>query len=164
MKATRARIMWNLSKRLLDVGYQLIEVAVKEKQFSGFTGNTQTSISVGVYMDGVLKAYQQGLKGQDGPRIRKIQRGKEVYLKNPYEGPPRAVTGKVNTTLEYGTESALKFLQGYKTKSSRGVSLVMIVGTEYAEFINIGPLGPITSAYNAARNLVWKDIVKGLKI
>ena len=163
MKQARDKIMRKVADRLFEAGQRLIEVAWKEKQFTGFTGNTQTSIAIGVYIDGHLTAYQTGLKNQRSPIRKKIQYHQRVYLKHPYEGSPRGVQGQVILTEEFGIDSSMRFLNYYRPKVSKGVGMVMVVGTEYAEFINGGALGPLTSAYNASPSIVWQTIEKGLK-
>lgn len=163
MKKAREMVMRKVSDKLLEAGRMLIQVAWDNKQFIGFTGNTQTSIAIGVYVDGNLTAYQTGLKNQRAPIRKKIQYHQRVFLKHPYEGNPRGVQGQVILTEEFGIDSSMRFLMNYRPKVNNGVGLVMVVGTEYAEFINGGSLGPLTSAYNAAPNIVWQTVEKGLK-
>lgn len=163
MKKARDMVMRKVSDKLFEAGQKLIQVAWDDKKFLGFTGNTQTSIAIGVYVDGHLTAYQTGLKNQQAPIRKKIQYNQRVFLNHPYEGNPRGIQGQVILTEEFGIDSSMRFLMYYRPKVIKGVGLVMVVGTEYAEFINGGVLGPLTSAYNAAPNIVWQTIEKGLK-
>lgn len=149
-------------KGLYDCGVLLISYAIDKKKWSGFTGNAQTSFTIGIYNNGVLQEYVNGemVRGRKALR-KKIQLGKRVYLKRPYEGRSRAVVGSVEASNEYGTDTALSFLKSFKAQRN-GLSMVMTIGVEYYMFLGGGDANALVDAYNVTPSMldkvVWKRI------
>ena len=113
----------------------LIKDALSKREFQSFTGNTITSFACGIYIDGDLNYMVASGENMSSPVHAKIQRGQTVYLKNPYEGSPRRVTGKVDIKYdEYGMETSFKILQSMKP-DNRGISIIMTTGTEYSTYL-----------------------------
>lgn len=112
-------------------------------------------------MDGQLRAYETGESFQRSPLMRKIRFGRRVYLRRPYEGRSRIVRGAVVTTNEYGAETSIRFLKQFTPRVTKGVSMCMTVGTEYAEYIAaLSGATVLTSARMRSEELVWKTIIQ----
>lgn len=146
---------------LMDAAERILVRVASNRQFVGFTGNTQTSYMAGVYQNGSLAGIVHQ-KNWTEPAIRmKVRKGRVVFLTNPYEGHPRAVKGMVDVGENYGVETSMKFLQGYKAPS-KGLSLVVTTGTEYSVYIEQSMnLDVLTNTYmNAAEilNRSWRKI------
>ena len=147
---------------LLDAAERLLIRVATNRQFIGFTGNTQTSYACGIYMYGRLvgMVYQNNWK--DAPRRAKVRKGHVVYLSNPYEGNPRLVEGKVDTGEAYGIETSTKFLESYNKAPKKGFALVMTTGTEYSVYIEQAmSLDVLTNTYQNAAEIInrsWRKI------
>lgn len=150
-----------LYNSFMDAAERLLVRANTNRQFVGFTGNTQTSYMAGVYIDGRLAGIVEQRENSQPPRRVKIRKGQTVYLTNPYEGWPRAVKGMVDTYDNYGTQTSLKFLQGYKAPP-KCISIVVTTGTEYSEYIEqVRHLDVLTNTYRDAARIIdqnWKKI------
>lgn len=113
----------------------LVRDAVNKKGFQSFTGNTITSFACGIYIDGVLNYMVSSGENMQAPVHAKIQKGERVFLDNPYEGKPRAVTGKVDIVYnQSGMETSFHILQSIPV-SAKGISIVMTTGTEYSTYL-----------------------------
>lgn len=121
-------------RRLRRFCVELIEDAKKSRTFSSFTGQTVTSYSCGVYVDGVLRYIAASGDGMRAPVFRKVRKGERVFLKRPYEGEARSVTGRVGVNDKSGQATAEDFLRNYKAPSN-GWCVVMTTGTEYSEYL-----------------------------
>ena len=145
--------------KMARICYQLIDDAERERQFDGFTGNTQTSYSCGFYMNGKL-----AFVISSGDRLRKpirlkIQKGKTVYLARPYEGRARSVTGKVDVDNLYGQQTSLNFLQSYKGSPKKGYAIVMTTGTEYSVYLeSVHRLNVLTRTYQELKNILLDNL------
>ena len=138
---------------------KLIDHALKSKEYQGFTGNTQTSYVCGIYYNGkLLGAFVSGDNMQKPVRL-KIGKGQRVFLKNPYEGKARSVTGRVDVDKEFGADSAVKFLMSFKPAVRKGFSDVMTTGTEYSEYLeNVRNLNVLTDTFNSSKDIVLKEL------
>ena len=117
--------------RLCDA---LVNDAVQKKEFQSFTGNTVTSFACGIYIDGVLNYMVASGENMAAPVHAKVQKGEYVYLKNPYEGKPRGVKGKVDIVYDdNGMDSSFRILQ--RLKANKGLSIIMTTGTEYSIYL-----------------------------
>lgn len=150
-----------LYNSLMDAADKLLLRADTNRQFVGFTGNTQTSYMAGVYMYGRLQGIVYQRTSTQPTRRMKIPKGKTVYLSNPYEGNPRAVKGMVDIYENHGLQTSLKFLQGYKS-SPKGIGIVITTGTEYSEYIeSVRHLDVLTNTFKDAARIIdqnWKKI------
>lgn len=138
---------------------KLISHALKSKEYQGFTGNTQTSYVCGIYHDGkLLGAFASGDNMRKPIRL-KVGKGQRVFLKNPYEGKARSVTGRVDVDKEFGADSAVKFLMSYKPAVRKGFSVVMTTGTEYSEYLeNVRNLNVLTDTFQSAKGIVLEEL------
>ena len=150
-----------ISQSLLVAAEELLKDVAANREFEGFTGNTQLSYACGVYVNGQLKhvVFQHNW---NGPTKRmKVRKGKVVYLKDPYEGPGRAVRGAVDIVVNHGPELSLKQLEEYRAPRS-GVAFVMTTGTEYSEYLEeVKDLNVLTKTYQEAAKIIaknWKKI------
>lgn len=136
---------------------ELVHTALFNREYIGFTGNTQTSYTCGVFLNGKLIDVVSSSESLPKPVRHKIPFGKDVFLKRPYEGSPRARHGYVKTNSEYGSETALKFINGYKAPR-KGIALVMTTGTEYSEFLEQkAGLDVLTKTFKDAPGILAKN-------
>lgn len=140
---------------------KVIREFMQMKSFQSFTGNTLLSFMAGVYLYGQLDMVytmtENGLK----PIRKKIARGKKVYLKNPMQGNPRWVVGKVNTTDEYGPETSRSFLESYKVPK-QSHSLVFVIGTEYYSLVDFNSAS-MNRAFNTTQTLANSSLIDELR-
>lgn len=138
---------------------KLIDHALKSKEYQGFTGNTQTSYVCGIYHNGkLLGAFASGDNMRKPIRL-KVGKGQRIFLKNPYEGKARSVTGRVDVDQEFGAESAAKFLMSYKPHVKKGFSVVMTTGTEYSEYLeNVRNLNVLTDTFQSSKGIVLEEL------
>ena len=140
---------------------ELVHTALFNREFLGFTGNTQTSYTCGAYLNGKLVDVVSSSESLPKPVRKKIPYGKDVFLENPYEGSQRMRHGYVNTDRNYGADTALKFINSYKAPS-KGIALVMTTGTEYSEFLEQqAGLDVLTKTFKDAPAIIarnWRKI------
>lgn len=137
----------------------LIDHAMKEKEYQGFTGNTQTSYACGIYLNGQLQSVFVSGDDMKKPIHIKIRKGERVYLPNPYEGQARSVTGRVDVDGKYGAESAAKFLMSYKPFVKKGFSIAMTTGTEYSEYLeNVRNLNVLTDTFKSSKGIMLEEL------
>lgn len=138
----------------------LVRVATN-RQFIGFTGNTQTSYACGVYVNGRLVHVAVQHNWNEPPIRMKVRKGKVVFLSNPYEGRPRVVEGKVDIVENYGLALSLKQLEEYKAPR-KGLAIMMTTGTEYSVYIEQAmSLDVLTNTFKDAARIInqnWKKI------
>lgn len=121
-----------LIKKLSKYGEFLLEDAQFRAEYQSFTGNTITSLAFGVYERGSLTdvVFISGLE----PAIHaKVKLGQVLFLKHPYEGEPRAVSGKVDISNEWGIDTSLNTLKSLCPKGGNGI--VVTTGTEYSVYL-----------------------------
>ena len=136
----------------------LLGDAVKSKEYLGFTGNTQTSYSCGLYIDGSFSYYVNQKMWQENPVRKKVPKGVRVYLKRPYEGDARAVVGRADVDSLYGKDSAFQFLKSCKDVPRNGYAIVMTTGTEYSVYIEqTHGLNVLTDTFQHAKAIFTKN-------
>nr|DAF05833.1 MAG TPA: hypothetical protein [Caudoviricetes sp.]DAS57009.1 MAG TPA: hypothetical protein [Caudoviricetes sp.] len=142
----------------------LIDHALSEREFDGFTGNTQTSYACGIYYNGGLMGMVIAGNTMRKPVHIKVRKGERVYLSKPYEGKARSVIGKVDVDGELGADSAVDFLSSYRPFIKKGFSVVMTTGTEYSEYLeNVRNLNVLTDTYKSAKGIVLEEL-KPMKV
>lgn len=150
-----------LYNSLANAADELLVRAATNRQFVGFTGNTQTSYACGVYVNGRLAHVSVQKNWSEQPRRMKVQKGKVVFLGNPYEGYPRAVSGQVDIVEDYGLALSLRQLEEYEAPK-KGLALVMTTGTEYSVYIEQAmSLDVLTNTFKDAARIInrnWKKI------
>lgn len=138
---------------------KLIDHALKEREYDGFTGNTQTSYACGIYYNGGLMGMVISGNTMRKPVRIKIRKGERVYLSNPYEGKDRTVVGKVDVSGEFGADSAADFLYSYRPFITKGFSIVMTTGTEYSEYLeNVRNLNVLTDTSKSGKDILLKEL------
>ena len=146
---------------LANAADDILKRVATNRQFIGFTGNTQTSYACGVYVNGKLVHVSVQQNWKEPTRRMKVRKGKVVYLSNPYEGHPRAVKGQVDIVENHGLPLSIKQLEEYKAPR-RGVALMMTTGTEYSVYIEQAmSLDVLTNTFNDAPRIIernWKRI------
>lgn len=138
---TKARqaIMKELANQLDSFGEDIAHSVFKEKPYTGFTGNSQTSYTSQVWIDGVpFTEYCTG-DFQRYPVHEKIEFGEALFLEEPYEGSPRTVSGKADIEHSYSSQT-IDAIRMQKQKIDKGVAMRMSVGVEYNNFIG-DPIG-----------------------
>ena len=135
MKKARKLIYGHLYSIMRQNVATLLHKAALNREFQGFTGNTQTSYTGGIYVDGRLVEIIRESDYTQAPIMKKVQKGRSVYLKKPYEGSPRWMRAKVRVTNEYGQDAAIGFLQSYKGAPKKGIGIVITTGTEYSAYL-----------------------------
>lgn len=150
-----------LFNSLANAADDLLVRVSTNRQFVGFTGNTQTSYACGVYVNGRLEHVAVQRNWNEPPRRMKVRKGKVVFLSNPYEGHPRAVKGQVDIEENHGLILSLKQLQEYKAPR-KGLALMMTTGTEYSVYIEQAmSLDVLTNTFKDAPRIIernWKRI------
>ena len=148
-------------KSLMDAADDLLRQVAKDREFTGFTGNTQLSYACGVYVNGELKhvSFQHNW---NGPTVRmKVRKGKVVYLENPFEGEARAIKGMAEIVVNHGPELSLQQIEQFRAPR-RGVFLLMTTGTEYSTFLEEeAHLNVLTKTKENAQKIIernWKAI------
>jgi hypothetical protein len=146
----------------------LLHKAAINREFQGFTGNTQTSYMGGIYVNGKLVEIINERDYTEAPRMKKIPAGKSVYLSNPYEGEARYMRAKIPTSREYGSETSERFLRAYKPKCKKGLAICICTGTEYSDYLESAKgLDVLTATYEEAANIVrssLKPIPENMKL
>ena len=147
---------------LMDAAEKILVRVASNRQFIGFTGNTQTSYMAGVYQNGRLAGVVNQKNWNEPPRRGKVRKGRVVFLSNPYEGRPRAVKGQVDISDDYGAQTSIKFLESYNKAPNKGFALVVTTGTEYSVYIEQNQqLDVLTNTYMQAADIInrsWRKI------
>lgn len=137
----------------------LIDHALKEREFDGFTGNTQTSYACGIYYNGGIMGMIISGSTMRKPVHIKVHKGEKISLGKPYEGKARTVIGKVDVDGELGANSAADFLSSYKPFITKGFSVVMTTGTEYSEYLeNVRNLNVLTDTYKSSKGILLEEL------
>ena len=150
-KKARAIMSGYLYDSLIKFCDALVSDALQKRGFQSFTGNTITSFACGIYIDGALSYVVSSGETMPAPVHAKIERGCLVYLRNPYEGVPRATRGKVDIVYnQSGMETSVRILQGFKP-TIKGFSVIMTTGTEYSTYLeNVYHLNVLTETSEEA--------------
>lgn len=128
---------------------EVYRVYHKGAGWHGFTGQTQTSYMAAYFYKGNMGIVEQ-TEWKKSPVYRKLRLGETKNLKNPYDGKPRARTGKVDTNGLSGAETSYQFLESYRP-SPKCWSIVLTTGTEYSVFLEEQyGLDVLTGAYSVA--------------
>lgn len=146
----------------------LLHKAAVNREFQGFTGNTQTSYMGGIYVNGKLVELVNERDFTEAPRSRKIQKGRARYLSNPYEGKPRWMRATVDTSNEYGAQTSERFLRSYTPAHKKGIAICICTGTEYSEYLEqVRGLDVLTATWMEAEKVLlssMRPLPKDLRI
>lgn len=149
-------------RRIAEYGEILLDDAIFRKEYESFTGNTITSLAYGVYENGNLTdvVFVSGLQP---PVHAKIKEGRVLYLKDPYEGLPRARKGYVAITDQYGADTSLKTLQSVRPHGGNGI--VVTTGTEYSSFLEgVFGMNVLSETALEAENSALRDMKQWLNV
>ena len=150
-----------LFNSLANAADDLLRRVATNRQFIGFTGNTQTSYACGAYVNGRLEHVAVQQNWNEPTRRMKVKKGEVVFLSNPYEGHPRAVKGQVDIVENHGLVLSLKQLEEYKAPK-KGLAIMMTTGTEYSVYIEENmSLDVLTLTFKDAPRIIernWKKI------
>lgn len=130
-----------LLDRITEIGIRLLQDGVVSAKYHNVTGNTLTSLAVGIYYRGGLSriitaVVTQGLKNPTRPKLSRGD-GIGVIMVQSYESGkfiPIKKYNLVDTNGEYGLTTSVNFLKAYKTPSD-SIGLVMCTGTEYSNYL-----------------------------
>lgn len=139
LKKAREAIMRELANQLDSFGGDIAYSVFKEKPYTGFTGNAQTSYTSQVWIDGVPFAEYCTGDFQRYPIHEKIEFKETLFLEEPYEGIPRTIRGKADIEHSYSSQT-IDVIRMQRQKISKGVAMRMSVGVEYNDFIG-DPIG-----------------------
>ena len=156
LQKAKQKIYFVFIRRIAEYGEILLDDAVFKKEYESFTGNTVTSLAYGVYEDGNLTDVVF-ISGLEPPVHAKIQNGKVLYLRDPYEGSPRARKGYVEISDKWGDETSIKTLQSVAPKGGNGI--VVTTGTEYSTFLeNVAGLNVLSETFLEAENSALQNM------
>ena len=127
--------------------------------FMNFTGNTITSYTAGLYIDGALNYVVCAGEHMKAPVRMKLKKGEYAYLTPDYDGRERGFKGTIETDAGYGWQTALNFLQRYKSESRKGFEIVVCTGTEYSTYLeNARGADVLTGLFTHAESILSKNI------
>lgn len=163
-----AKVKAKLSQVILDkltkVAEDLVLDAEFEREFNNLTGNTLTSYTAGVYVDRRLKRWVNILKhvdvGMDEPTSKKLSNkdGYQVVVHyDTHERIPVKTSTFVDTSDEYGYETAERFLKSY-TPDNNGWSIVVCTGTEYSAILEFGGLNVLTETFMNSSSIFLRNL------
>lgn len=125
-------------------------VLPEQAEFRNLTGNTITSYSYGIYLNGVLQLMNY-FDGKPAVR-RKLKKGEIVRDFVDYDGNYRSYfQTTVDTDGDYGVNSASLFLQTYKPTGK--YSIIFTTGTEYSSYLeNVRDLNVLSEGFEYSRS------------
>lgn len=157
-KRMRAEVENYFTERLVRVCDRLVEDAVASKEYKNLTGNTVTSYTCGLYVNGSLSYVVQSGEGMTAPVRKKLRKGEYHYFNPDYDGVKRGAKGTVETDGGWGTSTAMSFVMGYKPRWKRGFAIVMTTGTEYSEFLEQEhDLNVLTDTYEYVSDVMFNN-------
>ena len=129
-----------LLDRITEIGIRLLQNGVVSAKYHNVTGNTLTSLAVGIYYRGKLSRiiylynkFQQLMKLE----YFRLHYGTWLIMVQSYESGkfiPIKKYNLIDTNGEYGLTTSVNFLKAYKTPND-GIGLVMCTGTEYSNYL-----------------------------
>lgn len=120
---------------LCELCARILRQVEQNREFMGWSGNTQQSYMGAVYANGKLVRIINQKNWNRRALRKKLKNGEWGFLRNPYEGEARSVQGKVDTDGGYGKDTSLQFLYSYKRCPKNGYAIVITTGTEYSEYL-----------------------------
>lgn len=145
LNQARQLIMQRLASRLYTISRSITESEIGAKEYSGFTGNAQTSYTSQVWVNGEkVSEYCTGDYQPDAIH-EKVGEGKYLKLEIPYEGDSRKVKGKVPIDHAWAIDS-LNAIDREKPDVKKGIAVRFAIGVEYGEYIGNPLNGMMQSA------------------
>lgn len=146
--------------RITDVGIKLLHDGVISARYHNVTGNTLTSLAVGIYNKRALAriitaVVTEGLRNATRPKLSRGD-GIGVIMVQQYESGkfiPIRKYGLMDTNGEYGLTTSVNFLKSYRPPSD-SIGLVMCTGTEYSDYLESKKgLNVLTDTYDYAESI-----------
>lgn len=137
-KAIKEVVKIDMLSRMQVYAQYLIQHASIMKEYLGFTGNTQTSYSVGVFYDNDIKSIHNPSNAgveKRRPLRPKINYDESVYLTHPFESPNngRRRNGYVVTNNMSGVQTSYENIRDFHPNSA--FAMFVTTGTEYSEML-----------------------------
>jgi len=125
-------------KQMRLCAIEFVRQAVDDYNGGNLTGNTITSISAGLYAEGmpqpeIINARE--VVGLKSPIATKLHKG-ETFRGIDYDGRERkGFVADVETDGDYGEGTAFHILQSYRLPAGATFGIVVTTGTEYSEYL-----------------------------
>lgn len=117
-----------LAERAMLVGHAIVNEAESERKYNSFTGNTASSYTAGVFVDG--RKYAERDSGAPAPIHAKVGEGETLFLDEPIEGEPRSITGETELHTPYA-DQLTSIIMEEQPMLRNGVAIRFAVGVEY---------------------------------
>lgn len=146
--------------RITEIAIKLLHDGVVSAQYHNVTGNTLTSLAVGIYYRGGLSriitaVVTQGLKNATRPKLSRGD-GLGVIMVRSYENGrliPIKKYNLIDTNGEYGLTTSVNFLKNYRSPRDV-IGLVMCTGTEYSNYLESKKgLNVLSDTYDYAESI-----------
>lgn len=167
-RITRQKVEEVIYLQMLKLAEGLLSDAVAKKKYRNLTGNTLTSLSVGLYKNKQIATIMNvrevlGLKDPTRPTISSTG---GYYEFNMYDSGRRKVlwgrllaSNFIETDEEFGYDRAMRILQEYTPKNSFAV--VICTGTEYSSYLEeVKGLNVLTETLQNAGSILLENLVK----
>jgi len=127
-------IFSRLTQIMSEYSSKEVMEADDQREFFGFTGNTQTSYTAIVYRDGAVTHTASTSQRYPQPPVHaKIELGKSLFLAEPYEGEPRRRGGKANIMHPFAEQTIAAIRKA--PANEKGVTTRFALGVEYHNFL-----------------------------
>lgn len=147
-----------LLRIMRNVARTFVHLACINKEYIGFTGNTQTSYAAGIYLWGRLEEVAFQSDFTRAPVFRKLRKDEWKYLKAPYEGQARSIMGTVDVDDATGQMTSFLILQSTQMPQD-SISVVVTTGTEYSQYLETAAhLDVLTKTYKQAAGVMLENI------
>lgn len=148
---------------LYQLGYSLIRDAEFQKEYRNLTGNTVTSLSFGLFVDGMFSEIIT--LDKEAPLRTKLKKGDILTNFVDYDGRfRRRFYANEDTDGGYGYDTVLQFYRGYKIPSKYKYAIVVATGTEYSTYLeNELNLNVLTDTALKAQSSGYKMFVSSFK-
>lgn len=133
----KAIMLQVVKQKLVEFSETMLHDAYKLRTgWSSWSGNTETSYTCGVALNGSMVYMKSVGDNAPAPLIPKLKKGQIRTLKVDYSGRANQTRkGAVKITDPYGTETAKKTVGEVKSKSNTGLAFRMATGTEYSQWL-----------------------------
>lgn len=125
-------------KAMRECAIRFVREAVDAYNGGNLTGNTITSISAGIYAEGMPQpeiVSARDVLGLKNPIRKKLHKG-ETFEGEDYDGRERSgFTADVETDGDYGEGTSFHILQSYKLPAGCTFGIVVTTGTEYSDYL-----------------------------
>ena len=151
----------------INIADKICEHIKEAGTYWNVTGNTRGSIAFGVYVNGSLALV-------DTPYDRMFTR-RRTLVGGEYDKETgfRAPKDSNSYVHYYGFQASEEFLHSYNPKNNKGISVVFVVGTHYADYLeSVRGHNVLTSTYeafetsgeSAISKLFWSNAIDSLGV